>query len=105
MIIMHPDKTVCEAAINLYNQKLIEYKLAPHDFSTSLISKREKKTRFVAIETTKPFWKEKSKGPYKWSKFSQGGFPWIGFVGYEINFGGHVRVGKSSLLTEINKVK
>ena len=53
----------------------------------------------------KPFWEGKSKGPYKWDSVQRHGFPWIGFVGYEIHYTGSLRVRKSSLLKEINKQK
>ena len=51
------------------------------------------------------FWKGKSKGPYKWDSISEGGFPWIGFVGYELHYNGHIRVRKKSFLKELSKQK
>src|SRR5690606_15404767 len=39
----------------------------------------------------------------KWDSINEGGFPWIGCVGYEMHYGGHVRVRKKSFLKEINK--
>ena len=47
------------------------------------------------------FWEAKSKQPYKWGP--RGRVPWIGFVGYEINVAGDVRVRKSSLAKEMQK--
>jgi hypothetical protein len=54
---------------------------------------------------TRQFWQEKSKGPYKWASFKDNGYPWIGFVGYELHFEGHIRVRKKSLHKELNKQK
>ena len=49
----------------------------------------------------KSHWTVKSKQPYKWGP--KGYVPWIGFVGYEINSEGDIRVRKSSLEKELHK--
>lgn len=51
------------------------------------------------------FWQGKSKGPYRWGKIEDNCFPWIGFVGYEINHLGEIRVRKKSLEKELKKQK
>lgn len=55
----------------------------------------------------KSFWDCKSKGPYKWGKLDlkTNTFPWIGFVGYEINYKCETRIRKRSLNKEILKQK
>lgn len=53
----------------------------------------------------KSFWQGKSKGPYCWGKIEDNCFPWIGFVGYEIDYLGNIRVRKKSLEKEISKQK
>jgi len=55
----------------------------------------------------KKFWNCKSKGPYMWGKLDieKSTFPWVGFVGYEIDYNCYTRVRKRSLKKEIDKQK
>lgn len=108
MIILHPDKATCEAAKEIYVGILKGLKLVPHGFAeNSLLIKARKKnkreSRKLGDSTYEPFWQEKSKGPYKWDSIKEGGFPWIGFVGYELHYDGRIRVRKKSFLKEFNK--
>ncbi len=110
MIIIHPDKTICEVAKELYVNTLIGLKLVPHKFKngSELIEKRKdisKERRKIGDYSYESFWKGKSKGPFKWDSLDADSFPWIGFVGYEIHHEGHVRIRKKSFLKEINKQK
>ena len=103
MIIMHSDKQICSEAIELYKSTITDIKLVPHDFAEIKIINRVKKNKYLPDQTTAAFWSEKSKAPYLWGDFRSGGFPWIGFVGYEIHYKGDVRVRKKSLDKEIKK--
>lgn len=110
MIILHPDKTTCEVAKELYINTLRGLKLVPHPFKndSELFQKRlnkSKERKKLGDHSYEPFWKGKSKGPYKWDTLNEGGYPWLGFVGYEIHYEGHVRVRKRSFLKEIKKQK
>lgn len=110
MIILHPNKETCEIAKELYVNALKGLKLVPHSFKqeSELVKKRKntsKEKKKLGIDSYEQFWNGKSKGPYKWASIDDGGFPWIGFVGYEINHEGHVRVRKKSFLKELNKQK
>lgn len=110
MIIIHPDKSICVLAKDLYVNTLKGLKLVPHQFKSEieLVDKRRntsKERKKLGIFTVEPFWKGKSKGPYKWGPFSDGCFPWIGFVGYEMHHEGHIRVRKKSFLKELKKQK
>ncbi|MDD3194481.1 MAG: reverse transcriptase domain-containing protein [Paludibacter sp.] len=90
MIIMHPSKKICEEATNDYKTSLLKLKLVPHDFK--------------AVDTyDKAFWSNKSKKPYKWGDHDKLEIPWIGFVGYEINFNGDIRIRRSSIKKEMSK--
>ncbi|MBP7830374.1 MAG: hypothetical protein KA248_10695 [Kiritimatiellae bacterium] len=88
MIIMHPNRQKCRSYMRRYERALRRLKLLPHD-STSTPA------------YGKAFWDQKSKPPYSWS--ASAGIPWIGFVGYEINVGGDIRVRKRSLVREMRK--
>lgn len=105
MLIIHPEYDVCLRAKENYINALKELKLVPHNFNSNLLAKRKKIKRNLPETTYAPFWKEKSKGPYKWASISDNGFPWIGFVGYELHYEGYIRVRKKSLEKEINKQK
>lgn len=102
MIIIHNDINECEKAKEEYINTLEKLKLFHHTFNenSSLQDISEGKINY------KPFWKGKSKGPYKWSNLiEQDSFPWIGFVGYEINYIGEIRVRKKSFMKEFKKQK
>lgn len=101
MIIIAEDYHICNKAKEVYKTELNKLKLFPHKF------KREDdlKTKNETVINFKPFWNGKSKGPYKWEKVEKDGFPWVGFVGYEINYLGEVRVRKKSLQKELQKQK
>lgn len=97
MIVMHPNKKVSTEAVYHYAEALKKLKLVPHAFEENLENKADS------------FWskKVKSKSPYRWTADHKkdAHFPWIGFVGYEIHFNGHLRVRKSSLKKELQKQK
>ncbi len=101
MIIISDNLKECEMAKELYENALFDLKLFPHQF------KNESQLKSIKDEVInyKPFWDGKSKGPYKWGKVEDNCFPWIGFVGYEINYSGEIRVRKKSLKKELNKQK
>jgi hypothetical protein len=105
MILMHPDKTECENSISIYKEALEKLKLFPHEFceQDKLKEIRDEPVEKLPRITLAPFWKEKSKKPFKWDSFNDDGFPWIGFVGYEIHFKGYIRVRKSSVEKELKK--
>lgn len=91
MLIIHPQREKCEQAFQGYLLGLRSKKLVAHN----------------PVETpyasTKKFWSEKSKSCYRWGNEIGMGSPWIGFVGYEVHYQGHIRVRKSSLLKEMKK--
>ena len=91
MLIIHPDKDKCTLAFSEYLAGIKSKKLVVH--------------QPVHIPYVKPsdFWAEKSKSCYQWGSSAGVGSPWIGFVGYEIHYQGHLRVRKSSLLKEMKK--
>lgn len=101
MIIISDNLENCTNAIDLYSNVLHELKLFPHNFKSEneLMTINENEINY------KIFWDGKSKGPYKWGKIEKKSYPWIGFVGYEINFLGEIRVRKKSLKKEFKKQK
>ncbi|MCD4833848.1 MAG: hypothetical protein K8R31_08650 [Bacteroidales bacterium] len=90
MIVIHPDKQICEKALNIYINALKELKLVPHENSFDISNKKK-------------MWDAKTKGPYKWTLDTKTGVSWIGFVGYEIDFDGNLRIRKKSFKKEKQK--
>ena len=107
MIIFHPDEEECKKAKEIYRASLRNLKLVPHHFckNEELLIERKEPKKNLPLTTIQPFWDNKSKGPYRWTSIENGGFPWIGFVGYELHYQGHIRVRKSSLNKELSKQK
>jgi Reverse transcriptase (RNA-dependent DNA polymerase) len=125
MILMHSDLAVCRQAIEAFKNSIHGLNLFSHQFKNNffLPSKnfRNKKTKsnrtFETLSSiqfnrsfefsTKSFWASKSKGPYKWGQINKdtNTLPWIGFVGYEINFNCETRIRKKSLRKELEKQK
>lgn len=101
MIIISDDLNECINAKNLYENALIGLKLFPHPFKDEnrLMTLNDDEVNY------KPFWDGKSKGPYQWNSVNERSFPWIGFVGYEINYLGNIRVRKKSIEKELRKQK
>ncbi|MEI6707233.1 MAG: reverse transcriptase domain-containing protein [Methylococcales bacterium] len=106
MILMHPEKEICENNILIYEDILENLKLFPHNFCSPddltkhKIRKNHSKLKNITLST---FWKHKSKSAYCWNTVENNGFPWIGFVGYEIHMNGDIRVRKSSFEKELQK--
>ncbi|CAM4351081.1 hypothetical protein EWU23_13260 [Cytophagaceae bacterium 50C-KIRBA] len=101
MIILAKDFETCDRAKNAYENELKKLKLFPHKFKSSDELKKVDNNKISLTE----FWNGKSKGPYKWGKVEENGFPWIGFVGYEMDYLGNIRVRKKSLVKELSKQK
>jgi hypothetical protein len=49
------------------------------------------------------FWNGKTRPPYRWGMGDENVFPWITFVGYDINWEGDTRIRRSSVRKEIRK--
>lgn len=90
MIMMHTDKEKCGIALDEYMKALRKLGLFPYEITN--------------VPYSKDFWspKSKSKGPYEWGEKD---VLWVGFVGYEINKSGEIRVRKKSLKKEKEKQK
>lgn len=105
MLIMHSEQDECLKAKEVYINSLKQLKLIPHPFCNDLSIERKKLKKNLPSKTIQPFWEKKSKGPYKWASFEDAGFPWIGFVGYELHHEGYIRLRKRSLQKELTKQK
>ncbi len=123
MILMHEDMSICNNAIETYQKSTKDLLLFNHNFRSDYYKKNKnylskfpdtliRKKNINSINynysfelSLKPFWECKSKGPYMWGKLdiSKNIFPWISFVGYEIDYNCNIRIRKRSLIKEIQK--
>ncbi|MEQ8238898.1 MAG: reverse transcriptase domain-containing protein [Cyclobacteriaceae bacterium] len=91
MVLIHPEKEICEAALSSYTNGLKSNKLIHHRFES-------------VLEYGQEFWSSKSKAPYKWESIKdKSSIPWLSFVGYQIRHDLTVRVRRSSLQKEVEK--
>lgn len=94
MILIHPDRKKCQAALERYLDAMARLKLPAHRVSHNIRYGRE-------------FFSEKSKGPYKWDQLSSGRrtMPWISFLGYQIRYDGEVRLRKQTIRKHFDRQK
>lgn len=94
MVIVHPDKSKCVAALRRYLDAMELLKLPIHKLS--------RKTRYSAS-----YFSEKSKGPIAWKKTSIGlpGTNWVSFLGHQIRYDGEVRVRKETIKRHQDKMQ
>lgn len=95
MVLLHPNKKICQKTLDIYSDELQKIKLLSHDFTE-------------IKEYSNKFWSSKSKAPYKWAKFNRdesnkANVPWLSFVGYQVSSNLKIRVRRSSLKKEIEK--
>lgn len=87
IIIVHPDKDKCRAALERYMGALKALRLPAHPVREDVVFGRD-------------YYEEKSKGPFPWCEIDAGtnkGIPWVAFLGVHIHYDGQVRVRKDSL--------
>ena len=93
MLLLSTNKKRCKKLFKQYSQSLEEVHLKPH-------------LPEAVTFGTKEYWNSKTKSVYQWSMYNrQLGSRWIGFVGYEINRNGEIRIRKSSIKKEKRKQK
>lgn len=51
----------------------------------------------------KDFWKGKTRGPYEWNETGKDVYPWVTFVGFDVNWKGNLRIRQSSLKKQMEK--
>ncbi len=92
MIIVAPDKPVCEEGFQSYLATLRALQLAVHQ-------------PIEVLAYNKAFWSVKSKLPYSWAPKSNGSasVPWLAFVGYQLRHDGTCRIRPSSINRELRK--
>lgn len=57
----------------------------------------------ISLEHMKEFWNGKTRGPYEWNEKGNNVYPWITFVGFDVNWQGNLRIRKASFKRQIAK--
>lgn len=91
MILVTPEASLASKVLDVYNARLKSSRLHPHPLES------------MEFKHMKDFWDGKSRGPYKWGEHGHDIFPWITFVGVDINWRGEVRVRKKSYQRQLTK--
>lgn len=99
IILMHADGQRCRALFEAYKASLTAHQLVYHD-ERCIGEEPYKKGAFL----TPAYWDEKTKAPFRWGPGEGNCADWIGFVGYEVRSNGEVRLRKSTLLKQFDKI-
>lgn len=91
MILIGPDENNVINTFTIYNTAIRISKLVAHP------------NKPIDLTQMKDFWKGKTRGPYKWMRGEYDAYPWITFVGFDINWCGNLRIRKSSFLKQMDK--
>jgi hypothetical protein len=96
IILLARTRSACAAALEAYCKAAQELKLPIHE---------PKLVEPYKGADQKRFWSEKSKQVYHWGNPAFGNsIPWLQFLGYQIRFDGCVRVRRSSVNKEMEKL-
>lgn len=99
ILLMHRNREACEKLIEAYAEQLKRHKLVSHKFNAIGQFKNGEKL-------TAGYWNVKSKSTFLFGRGEGNAAEWIGFVGYEINRNGDIRMRQSTLdkrFGDINK--
>ena len=98
ILLMHATEEGCRRLFEAYKASLRAHKLIYHDEKS--IGDNYKDGRLTRAD----YWNEKTKAPFLWGPGEGNAAEWIGFVGYEIRYDGEVRLRKSTLKKQFNKI-
>ena len=98
IILMHANEEGCRRIFEAYKQSLTAHQLVYHDEES--VGDSFKDGSF----TVKKYWEAKTKAPFRWGRGKGNAAEWIGFVGYEVSCDGFVRLRKSTLNKQFDKI-
>ena len=103
ILIAHVEQDECGSILDAYCQALTQHHLRFHplesvaDMKTGLRLKRDANGHYL-------FWDAKSKRPYLWGAGRGNAAEWIGFLGYEVSRDGQIRLRKSSVANQAERI-
>ena len=98
IILMHETEAGCRRLFEAYKESLTAHQLIYHN------EKSVGDNYKVGGLTQAGYWDEKTKAPFRWGRGEGNAAEWIGFVGYEISCDGYIRLRKSTLKKQFNKI-
>jgi len=98
IILMHATEEGCCQLFEAYKDSLTAHQLIYHDEKS--VGDNYKNGALTAPG----YWDEKTKAPFRWGRGEGNAAEWIGFVGYEVSCDGDVRLRKSTLKKQFNKI-
>ena len=98
IILMHATEEGCSKLFEAYKNSLTAHQLIYHDEKS--VGDNYKNGALTAPG----YWDEKTKAPFRWGRGEGNAAEWIGFVGYEVSCDGDVRLRKSTLKKQFNKI-
>jgi hypothetical protein len=93
----------CELILDAYCAVLKQHQLSYHPLQ-SVAAMKDGRRLLQDAKNHYLFWDAKSKEPYRWGLGSGNAAQWIGFLGYEISRAGHIRLRKSSVAAQAEKI-
>ena len=103
ILIAHEDADACASILHAYCHTLDQHHLRYHPLQSvagmknGLSLKRDAGRHYL-------FWDAKSKLPYLWGEGAGNAAQWIGFLGYEVSRDGQIRLRKSSVANQAEKI-
>ena len=97
ILLMHTDRSRCEAYLDDYYAGLLKCRLLPHPRKDVAGFKNGRKT-------AAGFWHSKTKNVYLWGPGPGAASDWIAFVGHEMRRTGEVRIRKDKVDAEFRKI-
>ena len=97
IILMHASEEGCRRLFGAYKDSLAAHGLVYHPEKS--VSDFKDGTRLLP-----GYWDEKTKAPFRWGPGEGNAADWIGFVGYEIRSNGEVRLRKSTLAKQFDRI-
>ena len=102
VLIAHTSLRTCASIMYSYRAILNQHQLRYHH-PESVLSMKDG-VRLQKEANACLFWEAKTKLPYRWGKGAGNASKWIGFLGYEISRYGEVRLRKSSVAKQAEKI-
>ena len=91
MILVGTKKDAVTQSFDTYQQAIKDVKLVAHE------------NRTMEKAAAREFWEGKTRGPYEWNEKGDNVYPWITFVGFDINWRGNLRIRKASFKRQLDK--
>lgn len=91
MILMGSHREQVTQTFEAYNESIKRAQLIPHP------------NNGMSDGPMKLFWDGKTRGPYEWGEKGKKVYPWITFVGFDVNWKGNLRIRLKSFQRQIKK--